>query len=62
MSLTLEQESILSLSEQLDELYAEKESLYLATGCSSTEEVIVMIKSMEAQLVELYSELDSNKS
>ncbi len=57
-----DQESIDSLSEQLCDLYAEKDRLFKATGCTSAEEIILMFQSMEAQLIELYKDLDTKES
>lgn len=46
-----------SVTEQLEELYKEKELLFSAfPGIQSVEEIISMVKNMEEQLIDLYKD------
>ena len=50
-----------SLIQQLESLYAEREMLHRELNVSEASEVIHMVRSMEAQLVDLYAELERSR-
>lgn len=50
---------VVSLEEQLSDLYAEKEQLFAKTKTNSMEEVIALIQGMEEQLNSMYSEYET---
>ena len=51
-------ELIASMTDQLEDLYRDRERLVEATGVQTVEDVIDLIESMRAQLDVLYAERD----
>ncbi len=47
-----------SLEDQLNHLYREKENLHRVLGVSDDASIIRMVKSLEAQLIDLYGRRD----
>ncbi len=50
-----------SLIQQLESLYADRELLHRELNVSEAKDLIHMVRSMEAQLVDLYAELERSK-
>jgi hypothetical protein len=49
-----------SMHEQLEALYAEREWLSQELGCCDAESVVSMVRSLEAQLADMYHNYGSN--
>lgn len=47
------------LEPQLVALYAEREALHAALGVSDADDVIALVRSLEAQLADLYNEKEA---
>ena len=50
-----------SLIQQLESLYADRELLHRELNVSEAKDLIHMVRSMEAQLVDLYAEQERSK-